>query len=105
MKRAIPPNPLELKNKTKTYVLLVLVLGVWGTVAYKIVAALNPELPEMPQQALRLSNNYRMDTKRDTFSIQRVNRDPFLGTLERPVTPKKRKSPKTPSGAMVTSTV
>ena len=97
MKPYILPNRLELKNKAKTYVLLVLVIGVWGTVAYKIVAALNPDLPELPQQELSLNTDFKMSIQRDTFSIQRVNRDPFLGTLEKPKkTVKKKRKATTP---------
>tara|TARA_Y100000815_G_C13203983_1_gene447868 strand:+ start:381 stop:839 length:459 start_codon:yes stop_codon:yes gene_type:complete len=70
-----------LKNKKKTYLLLVLVLAVWGTVAYKIISALNPELPQIKQYDFATNTNYRIDTKIDTFSIETVNRDPFLGTV------------------------
>ncbi len=58
-----------------------LVLAVWGTVAYKIISALNPELPQIKQYDFATNTNYRIDTKIDTFSIETVNRDPFLGTV------------------------
>ena len=61
--------------------MLVLVIAIWGTIAYKIVSALNPELPEIQQQSFATNTNYKVDTKLDTFSIKTVNRDPFLGTL------------------------
>ena len=69
-----------MKTKKKTYVLLVLVITVWGTVAYKIISALNPELPEIHQQEFATNSNYKIKIKVDTFSITQANRDPFLGT-------------------------
>ena len=83
MKRNTPQTTLPLKTKKKTYLLLVLVIAVWGTVAYRIVAALNPELPEIKQQDFAVNSNYKVETKIDTFSITKVNRDPFLGTYEK----------------------
>lgn len=70
-----------MKTKKKTYVLLVLVVAVWGTIGYKIVSALNPEIPEVQPQSFAENTNFRIDTKMDTFSVNIVNRDPFLGTL------------------------
>ncbi|MBC2844634.1 hypothetical protein [Winogradskyella flava] len=70
-----------MKTKKKTYVLLGLTLAVWGIIAYKIITALNPELPEVEQQDFVVNTNFKINTKVDTFSIAKVNRDPFLGTL------------------------
>lgn len=70
-----------MKTKKKTYLLLVLVLAVWGTIGYKIVSALNPELPEVKQHNFVDNMDFKVDTQIDTFSIKTVNRDPFLGTL------------------------
>ena len=70
-----------MKTKKKTYLLLVLVVAVWGTIGYKIVSALNPELPEVKSQSFVEHSNFKIDTRIDTFSITTVNRDPFLGTL------------------------
>lgn len=61
--------------------LLVLVVVVWATIGYKVLAALNPEIPEVHQQEFSTNINYKVNTKIDTFSIKTVNRDPFLGTL------------------------
>jgi hypothetical protein len=73
-------------------VLLVLVIAVWGTIAYKIVTALNPDLPEIQQQKIAVNDNYKVETTVDTFSISTVDRDPFLGTYTKK--PSKRKSKK-----------
>ncbi|MCK8479013.1 hypothetical protein [Psychroserpens algicola] len=69
-----------MKNKKKTYVLLALVLIVWGTVVYRVIVGLNPDLPELDiQQAMQIKD-FKFVSKIDTFSIQVVDRDPFLGT-------------------------
>ena len=92
-KRFTPPNPLLLKTKTKTYVLLVLVMGVWAAVAYKIVVALNPKLPELATNNFTVTHDFKLETSADTFSIPPVERDPFLGTVARPKKPKATAEP------------
>jgi predicted ribosome-associated RNA-binding protein Tma20 len=84
-----------LKNKKKTYVLITLVIVVWGTIAYKIIIALNPDLPDIQQKEFAINNNYKVDTKIDTFSITVVNRDPFLGTYTKKPLPKPKLKKKT----------
>jgi len=81
-----------LKNKTKTYILLTLVLGIWGIIGYKILSATNPSSPEIVQQDIDTSFNPKVKTETDTFSIQITNRDPFLGTLLVKKKPKINKS-------------
>jgi hypothetical protein len=70
-----------LKNKTKTYVLLVAVLGIWGMIGYKILNGLNPEIPKTSNQDLGITFEPKHNTAIDTFSISPIERDPFLGTL------------------------
>ncbi|MCF6318178.1 MAG: hypothetical protein L3J83_02700 [Proteobacteria bacterium] len=73
-----------MKNKTKTYLLIVLVIGVWGSVGYKIWSGLNPVIPEVKQQDVFVSFNPKINAVIDTFSVQTAERDPFLGTLTKP---------------------
>ena len=75
--------------------LLALVIGVWGTVAYKILTALNPEIPEPEQTELVAKVNFKFESEVEAFSISEVNRDPFLGTLlkKEPKTPVVKKAP------------
>lgn len=68
-----------MKNK-KNIFLLVAVLVIWGLLIYKFVDSISPE-----------SNNLAVFSKptfkppvvksKDTFSIQPISRDPFLGTI------------------------
>lgn len=73
-----------MKNKTKTYILLALVIGIWGVLGYQIVSTINPETPEIVAQDIDVSFNPKHQQKKDTFSVQTVDRDPFLGILHKP---------------------
>lgn len=56
---------------------------VWGLVIYKIIAALNPELPDL---AAPLLSGLKVESiKRDSFSftMTKLDRDPFLGTISK----------------------
>ena len=82
MKRLIRLKVFRLNNKLKTYLLLATVLIVWGVIALKINTGLQPiddfKAVEPQNQSFR-----PVVLKVDTFSIQKVDRDPFLGTLYR----------------------
>ena len=69
-------------KKKKTYLLLVAVLGLWGTIGYKVISTLDPD------ESAIVAENIIVDfspekTKTDTFSIAPIERDPFLGKLTR----------------------
>lgn len=78
--------------------LLVLVVAVWGTVIYKVISGLSPDLPESNTQQVLALKSFKIDTKIDTFSVKLVNRDPFLGT----VTIKKKPSTNTKKRKTIT---
>lgn len=82
-KPTIQLKPFQLKNKTKTYILLLAVLGIWGLIGYKIISTLNPETPESPQPDFVENFKPQSVKIKDTFSIQTLEKDPFLGTLQR----------------------
>jgi len=81
IKPAIQHKALPLKNKTKTYVLLIIVLGVWGAIAYQIWSGLHQDIPEIIQQDINTAFNPLNKVEMDTFSVQVFDRNPFLGTL------------------------
>lgn len=70
-----------MKTKKKTYILLIVVVGIWSLIGYRIVTSLNPDLPEAPKQDLALKLDFKTKVKVDTFSIKNADRDPFLGTI------------------------
>jgi len=70
-----------MKKNTKTYLLIVAVLGIWGTIGYQIIAGLNPNEIEAVKDNIDLAFNPKTTKSIDTFSIQTIDRDPFLGTL------------------------
>lgn len=84
-----------LKSKKAIYVLLPLVLIVWGLILYKVFTGLSdgPDLPVYSNQVP--SESVERATEPDTFSIHANYRDPFLGKLlsKKPVV-KKSKKPK-----------
>lgn len=90
-----------MKNKKSIYILLPVVLFIWGAVMYQFFSFASPE--ETQQLS---SNKFRIKplkiTERDTFSINVNYRDPFLGKTYAPKkndslkknTPKTNKTPK-----------
>jgi len=73
-----------MKKNTKTFLLLAVVLGVWGVIGFKLLNAANPTAPN---QILLASNDTFVPAQlkqRDTFSIVANYRDPFLGTVKAP---------------------
>lgn len=88
-----------MKNKTKTYILIILVFGIWGIIGYKILAVVNPNDSEVEHEAFNMSFEPTLNIALDTFSISVAERDPFLGTMltkkKKVARPKKVPSPKT----------
>ncbi|EGV42112.1 hypothetical protein BZARG_384 [Bizionia argentinensis JUB59] len=58
------------------------VLAIWGTIGYKFMNGLSPSLPEIKSQDFTASFTPKANVEIDTFSIQNLERDPFLGTLQ-----------------------
>ncbi len=56
-------------------------MSIWGIIGYRIITTINPSKPKIENQYFDVAFNPKNNTKVDTFSIQTVNRDPFLGTL------------------------
>ncbi len=80
-----------MKKTNKTYLLLAVVLSVWGVIGFKVLKAVNPA-PEKP--ALVVSNDTfvpKQLKERDTFSLVADYRDPFLGTFRSPKKEEKKK--------------
>lgn len=72
-------------KKKINIVLIIIVLGLWGTVAYKTVAQFF--FPETLVVNENISNNgFNLDeVNKDTFQLKKVTRDPFLNTQNKSI--------------------
>ncbi len=79
-----------MKKRTKTYLLLSVVIVVWAIIGYKVISALNPDEPKNQEiKSFKTDFNPTTQRERDTFSVQPVRKDPFLGTVLIKPEPKK----------------
>jgi hypothetical protein len=83
-----------MKSNKKTYLLLTLVLIIWGLLAFRIVKTLNPTEEKKEPIEITTSDIPEITIKRDTFSISGDYRDPFLGTLPKKTRKSKISKPK-----------
>jgi len=79
-----------MKKEKKTYLLLAVVLVIWGVLAFQIFKAVNPSEEVVPVFTTTQKTDLIKLEKRDTFSIVANYRDPFLGTLPKSSIPKKK---------------
>ena len=74
--RHIQHKALLLNKKSKTYLLILAVLSIWGTIGYKFFSTYNPVVPVLDKQNTVMA--FQPQTiKTDTFTIQQLQRDPF----------------------------
>ncbi len=85
-----------INNKGKTYALLVVVLAIWGVVGYQVFSGLNPQ--PVIEQSAKISAVFKLKqyTEVDTFSIDKLDRDPFLGIIYKPQKKRLKKRKKQP---------
>jgi hypothetical protein len=81
-----------LKANTKTYLLLVAVLALWGAIGYKVISALSPSEKEVVANEV-VVNFTPNQTDIKNFDINPVPRDPFLGKISHSTS--KKRTPKT----------
>ncbi len=87
-----------MKGKRNIYLLLILVLVVWGLIGYRILSTLNPDEEQVLDAVGVNSKVINVFKEKDTFSIKASYRDPFLdkfvnkkqqkSTVKRKVKPK-----------------
>lgn len=80
-----------MNNRQKTYILVAGVLLVWGVIAVKIATGLTQNDPVLIAPVLTQKFTPPIHFAVDSFSIQNIPRDPFLGTFAKPK--KKSKKP------------
>lgn len=61
-----------------------LVLGIWGTIGYKIISGVNPVSLENNNQIISSKYTFDLKQEKDTFSIKPQSKDPFLGAITFP---------------------
>ncbi|TCK65003.1 hypothetical protein DFQ05_2215 [Winogradskyella wandonensis] len=75
----------ELFRKVPIWISLPLMLITWGYLGYEVSKGINPDLPEIPSATNIADFNPKPIAKTETFTISDIERDPFLGTLEKKV--------------------
>ena len=83
-----------MKKNKKTYLLLGLVLTIWGILGIKIIGALRPTENKQPIAEAVFTEAPPEIQKKDTIVIFGTYRDPFLGTLPKPDKPITQKAAK-----------
>jgi hypothetical protein len=69
-----------MNKKNRTYILIIAVVAVWGTIGFKIYSNLNPSMPKA--KAVGEIQFKRIEKKAsEKIEIQPNYRDPFLGKL------------------------
>lgn len=69
-----------MSKNVRTYLLLGVVVLIWGFIGLKVLGALSPQ-PEAPIFSENVDFKPKKVIQRDTFSIVADYRDPFLGTM------------------------
>lgn len=67
-----------MKSKTSLYILLPLVIIIWGIVIFKVVGAVT-ERPETAINVPEINRFKNFQFEKDTFSLEPINQNPFLG--------------------------
>lgn len=83
------------KNKPVTIALLIAVLVIWGTIAYKIVQATNTGVTKIPPIPTRATNT--TDQVSENYEIAEYTRDPFLSIITDTATVPEVVQPTTPT--------
>ncbi|MEO1486503.1 MAG: hypothetical protein AAFU57_12195 [Bacteroidota bacterium] len=79
-----------MQQKRKTYLLLALVVVVWGILGFRIVKTLSPDSDNSPV-VVSTTDFSIPEIKNDSFAISANYRDPFLGTWAKADKPAKTK--------------
>ncbi|WP_394748235.1 hypothetical protein [Spongiimicrobium salis] len=79
-----------MKKQTKTYVLLGVVLVIWGMIGFRVYSSLSPESVENEVGSVTTFRPQKIK-ERERFAIVADYRDPFLGTLPVKKVRKKKK--------------
>ncbi|MFI1772549.1 hypothetical protein [Thalassobellus citreus] len=70
-----------MKSNIKTNLLLVAVFAVWGIIGFKMVSALDSDTSKIELQDTKVLFTPKEDIGIESFTIEPLERDPFLGTM------------------------
>lgn len=73
-----------MKKQNKTYILLAVVLCVWGFIGFQFFGAVNPSTQEIAEVTSDQTFVPKQIKEREAFTIAANYRDPFLGTVQAP---------------------
>ena len=79
-----------MKKKNKTYLLLAVVLGIWGVIIFKFIWVLNPSSEQAVKTRTEAVFKPKQIKERELFALALDYRDPFLGTVD---VPRKNRKP------------
>lgn len=74
---------------------MAIVIAIWGIIAYQVISALSPKEQEIPGEQSSIEFIPQKAHAIDTFSIEKIKRDPFLGKIYT-AHPKKKKIKRPP---------
>ena len=94
-----------MKKNNKTYLLLAVVIGIWGFIGFRLLNVVNPGPIKNAQIVSNETYVPKQLKARDTFSLALNYRDPFLGAVIAPkkakkIVAKKEVKPKAPEKAI-----
>ncbi|MBL4664087.1 MAG: hypothetical protein JKY22_11175 [Flavobacteriaceae bacterium] len=68
------------KNKTTSYILILIVASLWGALIYKFAKDLSDDVIQQPTSQT-ISYNAPKTSDKEKFDLIPIDKDPFLGTL------------------------
>ncbi|TDQ21839.1 hypothetical protein [Tenacibaculum caenipelagi] len=81
-----------MKKEHKTYILVIVVIIVWGIIGVQVFKHFTPKEVELPVANRQIVFNQNEFSKRENYTVKEHNRDPFLGkSLDAPKKQTKRK--------------
>ena len=85
-----------MNKQKKTYILLAIVLVIWGLIGYQIYKRFNPTKPKLKTIKMQSSFIRKKNVENSFYELQTTYRDPFLGKfpVKKKVVKKRIEKPK-----------
>lgn len=83
-----------MKKQQKTYILLAVVLCIWGVIGYQIYSRMNPSIPELEDVEIQTTFRKQKNVVASYYELKKEYRDPFTGKYpKKKVVKRKKKKP------------